>query len=817
MRKPGVFVLLIALPLVIISTSRSGDFGSDDDAHVVSVEADVVATGIPGAGAIAQVGTFHKGGPFHDRADFAAFTQPGRVLDRTRLFVASSSNFGAPLARPAEAPGSILSLDVSDGLVVVPPTFAAAGGQASAVGGKVILYAAQSPDFLNGIKNPGAVTSDRPSVSLPLGISFNNGFGRPWFANAPNGSSGEGTITVIDPQGLPLAGAPDLTAGGVFAGSLTNRTPGSTGGLTSAAVATALATKSPDLSIRAVFFAALADGSIAQVHVQQGVDALMPPESFTPISGISTEAAESSNPRVVTRVGMIFNWVPRRILYVTDPLANRILAVDINDEDTTAQTLFKATNARYLSNPHLNEPIDIAPATPEAAARNFASNTTLGGGSDFYVLNRGTNSIVRMTQSGTFVTMRKIHADVPGFRLQGLAVSEDGRMIWLTATAPGRQGVVLRTPAFGMGPVTRSLIDHAQDAGQNGAVAQGADIFKNDLQPDQGLGPLFNGRGCNDCHNTIAGSNGVAPFPGGMGVSAASFVFRVGHIENGIFDPLLGRGGPIARQHSIAELGIPCSLPTGIPPEANAVSKRSAMTLRGTSLLDNVRVTHMEQVRLSQPPELRGRLNRLADGRVGRFGWKAQTATLVEFMGEAFRDEIGLTSPLAPTDLVNGCGASTLHPEADAIPLTSIVAFLNTIDPTPVPTDVCLASPGATIFAEQASGGIGCATCHRPTMFGPGSSGPNPTTIRPYTDLLLHDMGPGLADGFPQGSATGSEFRTAPLWRVSDRQHFLHDGRAASISDAIEAHGGQAAGAADRFRALSATDRQALLAFLGCI
>jgi CxxC motif-containing protein (DUF1111 family) len=228
-------------------------------------------------------------------------------------------------------------------------------------------------------------------------------------------------------------------------------------------------------------------------------------------------------------------------------------------------------------------------------------------------------------------------------------------------------------------------------------------------------------------------------------------------------------------------------------------------------------VTHMEQVRLSQPPDLRGRLNRLADGRVGRFGWKAQTATLVEFMGEAFRDEIGLTSPLAPTDLVNGCGASTLHPEADAIPLTSIVAFLNTIDPTPVPTDVCLASPGATIFAEQASGGIGCATCHRPTMFGPGSSGPNPTTIRPYTDLLLHDMGPGLADGFPQGSATGSEFRTAPLWRVSDRQHFLHDGRAASISDAIEAHGGQAAGAADRFRALSATDRQALLAFLGCI
>src|SRR5262249_22329995 len=221
-------------------------------------------------------------------------------------------------------------------------------------------------------------------------------------------SAGEGTITVSDPQGFPLAGAPDATAGGVFAGSLTNRTPDSTGGLTSAAVATALATKSPDLGIRAVFFAALADGSIAQVHVQKGVDPLVPARSFTPIPGISTEAAESSNPRAVTRVGMVFNWVPTRILYVTDPLANRILALDINNEDTNPAIVFKATNARYLMSRGLNEPIDIAPATPEVAARNFASNTTLGGGSDLYVLNRGSNSIVRIKQDGTVVATRKI-------------------------------------------------------------------------------------------------------------------------------------------------------------------------------------------------------------------------------------------------------------------------------------------------------------------------------------------------------------------------------------------------------------------------
>ena len=168
-------------------------------------------------------------------------------------------------------------------------------------------------------------------------------------------------------------------------GTLTNRSAASVGGLTSAAVATALATKSPDLSIRAVFFAAVANGSIAQVHVQKGVDQLAPPGSFTPIDGISTAAAESPDPGVVTRVGMAFNWVPTRILYVTDPHANRILALDINDEGTVAdpQALFAATNARYLRSQDFDTPVDLTAAVPEVAARNFASNTTLGGGSDF--------------------------------------------------------------------------------------------------------------------------------------------------------------------------------------------------------------------------------------------------------------------------------------------------------------------------------------------------------------------------------------------------------------------------------------------------
>ena len=292
-----------------------------------------------------------------------------------------------------------------------------------------------------------------------------------------------------------------------------------------------------------------------------------------------------------------------------------------------------------------------------------------------------------------------------------------------------------------------------------------------------------------------------------MGVTPDTFVRRVARIEKGLFDSLAGHGGPIARQHSITELGFPCGLSTADPQHADLFSNRSAMTLRGTSLIDTIRIGEIEKVRIAQPVATRGHFNVLADGRIGKFGWKAQTATLVEFMGEALRDEMGITNPVAPDDIVRGCGASILKPEADAAPLTSLVAFLNEIDP-PTPSTACTTSPGSLVFA-----GAGCATCHKPSLPAHG----NATQVFLYSDLLLHDMGSDLADGFEQGSATGSEFRTPPLWRVSDRAHFLHDGRASSISDAIRLHGGQAAGAAAAFGGLGPIDLQALMDFLNCI
>jgi hypothetical protein len=777
------------------SDSLSAHDGFRDFEHgfAPTTHARVVAQGIPGAGAITQIGTFHRGSPFHDKAPFAALTAPGMILDGKRLFVASSSSFGATLARPSEAPGCVLSLDVSQGLVAVPPDLAVAGGQASTADGRARVYAGADAAFLNSINNPGAATAALPSASLPLGISLNRGNGRPWIANAPSGASGAGTITVDDPSGAPLAGAPDPVAGGVFSGDATNRGPASTEGLDHGAVATAIMTKSPDGTGKAVFLAAEADGSIVQVHVLKGVDALAPAGTFTPIPTLTAAATQSMDRDAVTRVGLAFNWVPTRIAYVTDPLADRVLALDLTDDGT----LFAAAAPRVIRSRWFDRPVDIAPAVVEVAADNFASNTTLGGGSDLYVLNRGNATIVRVTQGGDVVAVRRVIADLPPFRVNGLAVSEDAQTLWVTVVMDGGQGAVLELPSFGDGLVTPTMVDHARHAGAVDVNGMGADMFATDLSPFQLVGPLFNGRACGDCHND--------PIEGGMGGTPDTFVTRVGRLTNGMFDPLIGMGGPVARAHSISEFGFPCGLRPGVPPLANVTSKRSAMTLRGTALMDFVQNHDILVAQAAEPAGVRGKVNVLPDGRFGRFGWKAQFATLVEFMGDAFTNEMGVTNPLAPRDEVRGCGASVLDPEIDATPVQAVTAFMNGLDPV-VPAAACLASAGATTFAT-----LGCTGCHTPSFPGPGR------TINAYSDLLVHDMGAGFDDHFVAGSAGGTEWRTAPLWRVSDRVHFLHDGRAATISDAIAAHGGQAAPAAAGFAALDASTRQALLDFLGCI
>ena len=122
-------------------------FGHKLPAGGESLSGRVVAIGIPGISAVSAVGTFLPGGPIHDNPKFAAFTNPGRVLDPTRILVGSNSNFAAPLANNDQDEGSFISIDPSGSAVlVIPPDFAMAGNQASALAGKVQMFSAQSPN-----------------------------------------------------------------------------------------------------------------------------------------------------------------------------------------------------------------------------------------------------------------------------------------------------------------------------------------------------------------------------------------------------------------------------------------------------------------------------------------------------------------------------------------------------------------------------------------------------------------------------------------------------------------------------------------------
>ena len=404
----------------------------------------LVAVGIPGAGAVSAIGIFHPGGPVQDKPAFRAFTQAGAILDAQRLFVASSSNFGAPLARPEQPAGAILSLDPrGPAPIAIPPGFAAAGGQATALDGRVMLFTANSPAFLNRVYNPNAVTADQPAVAGPTAISINNAFGRAWFTSLPAGLGGAGTQSVIDPDGRPLEGAPSKVAGGIFTGTMTNRSPQLfPGAMTSGAVATALLGKSPDGGGRAVFAGLHADGSVVQIHVELGVDGLAPAGTVT---RLDTGARAS-------RAGMVFNWAPNAILYITDPAANTIVALTLV-RDAKA---FRVESTRRLAAAALDLPVDLAPAVAEVANPGFASNTTLAGDADIYVLNRGNGTVARIKQSGAVVAVRKVA--LPGVgalgagRLSGIAVSPDARSIWITVSGslPGHpEGALIELPAFG--------------------------------------------------------------------------------------------------------------------------------------------------------------------------------------------------------------------------------------------------------------------------------------------------------------------------------------------------------------------------------
>ncbi len=370
-----------------------------------------------------------------------------------------------------------------------------------------------------------------------------------------------------------------------------------------------------------------------------------------------------------------------------------------------------------------------------------------------------------------------------------------------------------------------------------------------------GLGPTFNAQSCSSCHLhdgrgrppaddrdperglLLRLSVGDPPQPVRLYGSqlqdrAIAGVPAEGRIRI-TTTPRRGRYGDgtpftlLAPRYTIADRAFG-PLPRGVQ-----ISPRVAPGVFGVGLLEAV--PERTIVKQADPSDedgdgISGRVNRVADARtrtsgaLGRFGWKANVPTVEQQNAGAFNGDIGITSPIFTDENCEpgqrGCARAKTggRPEIDEHKLQRVTFYTRTLA-VPARRDVGVA---ATDAGERHFERLGCDSCHLPELRTGDSdiAANSDQLIRPYTDLLLHDLGPGLADGRPDGLASGSEWRTAPLWGiglvsvVNDHTRFLHDGRARNLTEAILWHGGEAHPARERFRTLPASDRRELVAFL---
>jgi CxxC motif-containing protein (DUF1111 family) len=356
-----------------------------------------------------------------------------------------------------------------------------------------------------------------------------------------------------------------------------------------------------------------------------------------------------------------------------------------------------------------------------------------------------------------------------------------------------------------------------------------------------GRGPLSNGEACTDCH--AYGGRGRPPM-------AAAEPLRSGLVRLGVrsaatvlphpaYGDQLQNQGVLGRvpaegeaqvdwvEHAVAfadgtvtRLREPrvrlVNLAYGALDAETVAALRVAPPLFGLGLLDAVPRTALEAIARQQAATATpGRVHRMHDG-VGRFGHKATQPSLRHQIAMALHADLGVTSSLRPSEncmaAQGECRAfpATGRPEIGDDELDRLEDYLRGIAiPVRRNTADVEVRHGERLFAE-----LGCAACHVPEL--PLGS---ERRIGPYSDLLLHDLGPGLADGLPEGDAGPADWRTAPLWGLGLHREaaLLHDGRARSLEEAVLWHGGQAQRSRDGFRRLSAADRRALLAFLGSL
>jgi CxxC motif-containing protein (DUF1111 family) len=353
--------------------------------------------------------------------------------------------------------------------------------------------------------------------------------------------------------------------------------------------------------------------------------------------------------------------------------------------------------------------------------------------------------------------------------------------------------------------------------------AQGNDQFFAIRTAATGLGPYFVSTSCGSCHSS---DNRGHPF---------TILTRFGQSDT-TGNKFLDAGGP-----QLQNANLPGLLPQQIPQGATS-SKLIAPITAGVGFLEAVpdsEILAMAAANVNNPDGVRGHPNYNSipsyvtpfanaiprgDGKyICRFGRKASTYNLIQQTALAYNHDMGITSSFIPYDPYNYLDqtlpTSPSTPEVDNTIFNSVIFYITCLQtPNQRNATDSIVQYGNKVFVQ-----IGCETCHKQTLTTGYSSiyALSNQTFNPFTDLLVHDMGSGLDDGYTEGTAQTSEWRTAPLWGLGlapgvqgGNYYLLHDGRARSIEQAIKMHGGEAATSAGRFNNLSEKDKNALITFL---